>query len=209
MVEFKTRYERAAQERGYEAIAGVDEAGRGPLAGPVVAAACFFSAGICIEGVDDSKKVTPKKRRELFEKLVNTDGVIYGVGVIKSGIIDEINIYQATMKAMLDAVDCMKKVPEYLLVDGLALPHPNIPAEKIIKGDAKSISIAAASIIAKETRDDIMREYHQRWPQYGFDKHKGYGTKYHLEMIEKYGPCSIHRLSFEPLKTRYLQLSLF
>ena len=197
-----TFFERRALEQGFRVLAGIDEAGRGPLAGPVVAASCLFSENIIIDGVNDSKKVTPKKRRELFNKLTTNENVIYGVGIIDRDVIDEINIYQATIQAMIKAVDNLSTKPEYLLVDGLQLYYPNITAEKIIKGDSLSISIAAASIIAKETRDDIMRKYHEKWPEYGFDKHKGYGTKQHIEAIKIHGPCDIHRLSFEPIKSR-------
>ena len=199
-----TFFENQAQKRGFQVIVGVDEAGRGPLAGPVVAASCLFSDNIIIEGIDDSKKIPPKKRRILFEKLINDEKIFYGIGVVEKEIIDKINIYQATIQAMLAAVNNMSIKPDYLLVDGMALSSSGIISEKIIKGDAKSISIAAASIIAKETRDDIMKEYHKIWPEYGFDKHKGYGTKQHISAIEKYGPCQIHRYSFEPIKSQLL-----
>ena len=196
-----TFFENKAQQDGFHFIVGIDEAGRGPLAGPVVAASCLFSENIIIEGINDSKKIPPKKRRVLFEKLINNEKIYYGVGIIERETIDEINIYQATIQAMLLAVNNIPVKPDYLLVDGMPLKYPGIISEKIIKGDAKSISIAAASIIAKETRDDIMKEYHKIWPEYGFDKHKGYGTKQHISAIEKYGPCQIHRYSFEPIKS--------
>jgi ribonuclease HII len=192
-------FENIAKEGGYHVIAGIDEAGRGPLAGPVVAASCLFDDNIIIDGVNDSKKLAPKKRRYLYEQIIQKAS--YGVGIIDRDVIDSINIYQATIQAMRQAVDNMPVNPDYLLVDGLALFYPGVESEKIIKGDSKSISIAAASIIAKETRDDIMRKYHERWPEYGFEQHKGYGTKQHIAAIEKYGPCPIHRRSFEPIKS--------
>lgn len=191
-------YEQEARLKGYRHVAGIDEAGRGPLAGPVVAAACLIPEGLLVPGVDDSKKLTPAKRLALFERLTATTGIHYGVGVISHQEIDKINIYQATIQAMLQAVANLSVRPDFLLVDGMPLKHPDIPSQKIIKGDAKSLSIGAASIIAKETRDRLMIDYHLQWPQYGFDKHKGYGTPFHLAAIEKYGPCPIHRLTFAP-----------
>lgn len=192
-------FEEAARQLGYSIIAGIDEAGRGPLAGPVVAAACIVPQKLFISGVDDSKKVTPAKRAEIFAQIKNESSICYGIGIVSWEEIDRINIYQATIKAMLAAVAAMQILPEYLLVDGLALAHPSIPVKKIIKGDQLSYSIALASIIAKETRDALMCEYHTQWPEYGFNQHKGYGTTMHLDAIEKHGPCPIHRLSFSPL----------
>lgn len=194
-------YEEKARKNGFQVIAGVDEAGRGPLAGPVVAAACIIPADIFFEGVDDSKKLSPKQRLKLFNAISTHPQVIYSVAVIDHAEIDKVNIYQATILAMIEAVDALKTEPDYLLVDGLTLPHPSIPSEGIIKGDAKSQSIAAASILAKETRDRIMLEYHQKWPQYGFDRHKGYGTAAHIQAIHEHGPCAIHRTTFEPIKS--------
>ncbi len=191
-------FEEAARHRGFQRIAGIDEAGRGPLAGPVLAAACIVPADVFIVGVDDSKKLTPKKRGELFESITSNPRIHYGVGEVSPQIIDLINIYQATIQAMLQAVEKLPSPPDYILVDGMRLPHPSIPCEKIIKGDALSQSIAAASIIAKETRDRLMHGYHAQWPDYGFDQHKGYGTPQHLEAIERHGPCPIHRMTFAP-----------
>lgn len=190
-------YERKACRNGYKVIAGIDEAGRGPLAGPVVAAVCILPRKAMIAGIDDSKKLPPKKRAQIYEKLVNDPNVHFGVGIVDSTEIDRINIYQATIRAMLLAIEQLKILPDYLLVDGLALPHPSIPVEKIIKGDQLSQSIAGASIIAKETRDRLMLEFHETWPEYGFKQHKGYGTEMHCEALRKYGQCPIHRRSFK------------
>ena len=196
-----TVFEEEARQNGYKVIAGVDEAGRGPLAGPVVAAACLIPENLFIPGVDDSKKLLQKKRQEIFKQIVSDPRIIYCVGLVEVEIIDKINILQATIQAMLLAIEGLAKKPDYLLVDGLKLPHPSIPSLKIIAGDALSQSIAAASIIAKETRDRLMIEYHQKWPEYGFDQHKGYGTEKHLAAIDKHGPCPIHRMSFDPIKS--------
>lgn len=193
-------FEERAESRGFKAVAGIDEAGRGPLAGPVVAACCSFSKGFSLPGVDDSKKLTPKRREALFRELTSSREVAYAYSIADSLLVDEINILQATIHAMRDAVDKMVKRPDYLLVDGLELPHA-IPGEGIIKGDERSQLIASASIIAKVLRDKLMLEYHERWPHYGFDRHKGYGTAAHIEAIEKFGPCPIHRRSFEPIKS--------
>lgn len=193
-------YEQEARCQGYHSIAGIDEAGRGPLAGPVVAAACILPEGMMISGIDDSKKLTEKKREKLFDFLTTSPEVIYGIGIVSSEEIDRVNIYQATILAMLQAVAALALRPDYLLVDGLKLPHPEITSEKIIKGDAKSQSIAAASVLAKVTRDRLMEKYCLQWPQYGFSKHKGYGTAHHLKALTVHGPCPIHRLSFAPCK---------
>lgn len=189
-------FERAARQQGYKQIAGVDEAGRGPLAGPVVAAACMIPEGVFLPGVDDGKKLTPQKRQAIFEQIKADRRIQFGVGIVSHTIIDTINIYQAAMEAMRIAVANLPVAPDYLLVDGLKLEYP-IPSQKIIKGDQLSQSIAAASIIAKETRDQLMREYHTEWPHYGFDKHKGYATAFHRNALHVHGPCAIHRLSFD------------
>ncbi len=195
-----TLFERQSREQGYQILAGIDEAGRGPLAGPVVAAACIIPEGVFFPGVNDSKQLTQKKRALLFEQITKHPDVVYGIGFIHADIIDQINIYQATIQAMLMALSNLPYFPEKILVDGMKLENPEkIPYEKIVQGDAKSQSIAAASIIAKETRDRWMEEYHQQWPQYGFYQHKGYGTAKHLEALELHGPCPIHRMSFAPL----------
>lgn len=195
-------YEEIARKEGYRVIAGIDEAGRGPLAGPVVAAACVLPEGLFLPNLNDSKKLTPKIREKLFEQLTKHPGVVYGVGMIEAEEIDQVNIYQATILAMWQAVNKLTVSPDCLLVDGMKLSHPTLYCQKIIKGDQLSQSIAAASIIAKETRDRLMRKHHERWPMYGFDQHKGYGTAHHLEAIQLYGPCLIHRDSFEPMKSR-------
>jgi ribonuclease HII len=194
------KYENEARGQGYAIIAGIDEAGRGPLAGPVAAAACIIPEGVFFRGIDDSKVLTPAQREKLFEKITLHAGVVHAVSFVSHDEIDKINIYQATIKAMLQAVAALTLVPMILLVDGLKLPHPSIPCKKIIGGDALSQSIAAASILAKVTRDCLMVELDAQWPQYGFKQHKGYATPQHLEAIAKYGPCPIHRISFEPFK---------
>ncbi len=182
-------------EKGIRTIAGVDEAGRGPLAGPVVAAAVIFPEGTMIHGVEDSKKLTEKKREELFIPI-REQALSFGVGIVEHEIIDRINILQATILAMHKAIDELNVRPDYLIVDGNTFRHETLSFQNIIDGDAKSFTIAAASIIAKVTRDEIMRKYHERFPAYGFAQHKGYGTKQHLEAIRRYGPCEIHRRSF-------------
>jgi ribonuclease HII len=194
-------FEKEARLKGFKLIAGIDEAGRGPLAGPVVAAVCILPKNLFIPDIDDSKKLTPKKRCELFEFLVNHKKIHYGIGILSSVKIDEINIYQATVQALLQAVNRLTVAPDLLLVDGMQIPHETIPSQKIIKGDQKSQSIAAASIIAKETRDRLMREYDRIWPDYGFLQHKGYGTEMHLKALALHGPCPIHRRSFDPIKS--------
>lgn len=195
------KFEKAAQKQGFKAIAGIDEAGRGPLAGPVVAAACIIPFGLKIKGVNDSKQLTEQSRSDLYNIILENPTILSGIGIVSHQEIDRINIYQATIVAMLQAVAALAAVPDMLLVDGLQLPHPSIPCQKIIKGDCKSQSIAAASIIAKVTRDRIMETFHQEWPQYGFNKHKGYATEQHIEAIKKWGPCPIHRMTYEPLKS--------
>ncbi|NGX57314.1 MAG: Ribonuclease HII [Chlamydiae bacterium] len=203
-MEEKLFYERRARARGYSAIVGIDEAGRGPLAGPVVAAACHLGKDVHISGIDDSKKLTPARRKVVFTALVEHPDVKYGVGIVDARMIDKVNILQATILAMMQAVEKMPMMPDYLLVDGLKLPNSPIPSEKIIKGDCLSLLIAAASIIAKETRDQIMDDYHKEWPEYGFDTHKGYGTRKHMEALTACGPCPIHRETFEPVKSALL-----
>ncbi len=193
-------YEKSVKKMGYKAIAGIDEAGRGPLAGPVVAAALIAPDDLILEGVTDSKKLSEKKRKELFNLLTTHPDIIYGIGIIDAMRIDEINILQATFEAMQLACQNLAVNPDYLLIDGNQMPDIAIPMMGIIKGDSKSHTIGAASIIAKYTRDELMLEYHVKYPQYCFDKHKGYGTKLHKEMLERYGSCEIHRQSFAPIK---------
>lgn len=189
-------YENKAFNNGYEIVCGVDEAGRGPLAGDVYAAAVILPKGHIIEGVNDSKKLSEKKRDMLFEKIIN-ECVSYSIGTASAKEIDEINILQATFLAMKRAVEGLEIIPQLALVDGNRVPvFDDTDVETIVKGDAKSASIAAASIIAKVSRDRYMVEMAEKYPQYQFEKHKGYGTKLHYEMIEKYGICEIHRKSF-------------
>ncbi len=197
--------EKELRRQGYSYIVGVDEAGRGPLAGPVVAAACYIPDGIWFFGVNDSKQLTPDRRAELYEQIVSHTEVHFGVGVATVEQIDKINIYQATLWAMRQAVLSLKITPHYLLVDGTALPETTFPSSAVVQGDASSYSIAAASIIAKEYRDRLMVELDKEWPHYGFGKHKGYGTPEHLKALKSHGPSPHHRKSFEPVKTLTLK----
>lgn len=188
-------YENAAYADGYEIVCGVDEAGRGPLAGPVYAAAVILPKGHTVEGVNDSKKLSEKKRDELFDKVID-ECIAYSVGIATEKEIDEINILQATFLAMRRAVEGLSVKPDIALIDGNKTPGLNMEQRAIIKGDAKSANIAAASIIAKVSRDRYMLEMAEKYPQYQFEKHKGYGTKLHYEMLEKYGISPIHRKTF-------------
>lgn len=184
-----------AIRRNFSVIAGIDEAGRGPLAGPVVAAAVILQAGLIIHGLDDSKKIPEKKRKRIFWEVVSRC-IDVGVGIIDAETIDRINILQATKLAMKAAVDGLSMRPDILLIDAVRLPDVNIRQENIIKGDAKSASIAAASVVAKVVRDDIMHDYNVEYPGYNFTAHKGYGTSNHIECLLLYGPSPIHRKSF-------------
>ena len=188
-------YERKWYEKGMNYIAGVDEAGRGPLAGPVVAAAVILPKDIIIEGVNDSKKVSEPKREKLYEIIIQ-ESLAWSVGIVDNNIIDELNILNATRLAMKMAVEKLDIKPEVLLIDAEELQILKLPKESIVKGDALSLSIAAASIIAKVTRDRIMRDFEQLYGQYGFAKHKGYGTAEHINVIRQNGLCEIHRRSF-------------
>lgn len=192
--------EAQARALGYHHIAGLDEAGRGPLAGPVVAAACVIPASIQLD-VDDSKKLKAEKREQLYAEILSIAEIDYGIGIVEPSEIDEINILQASLRAMRLAVAHLKQKPDFLLVDGLHMPTQEIPGWPIVEGDSKVHAIAAASILAKVTRDRLMQEYHLQWPHYGFDAHKGYGVRAHLAAIAKHGPCPIHRLTFRPFKT--------
>lgn len=191
-----TELESVARAKGYQSIAGVDEAGRGPLAGPVVAAACTIPEKTYFPGINDSKLLNAEERKELFKQLTSKKGVHYGIGIVDHSVIDQINILQATLQAMRDAVHQLPAMPDCLLVDGIHVFLDTIYSEAIVKGDSLSQMIAAASIIAKETRDKIMIDYHKRYPKYGFDEHKGYATVKHREALAKYGPCPIHRVTF-------------
>ncbi|MBI5214863.1 MAG: ribonuclease HII [Ignavibacteriae bacterium] len=190
-----TKYEQQYWNDGILHVAGVDEAGRGPLAGPVVAAAVIVHKNISIDGIDDSKKLNGKKRDELFE-LIQEKALSVGVGIVSHVLVDEVNILQATFRAMHEAIEQLKPKPQQLLIDGNRFSGKGIPFQTIVDGDAKCFSIAAASIIAKVTRDRLMIEYDEQFPQYGFAQHKGYGTKQHIAAIRKYGLCEIHRKSF-------------
>ena len=188
--------EKEIFDTGTETICGIDEAGRGPLAGPVVVAAVIMPKDSMIEGVNDSKKVSEKKREALYEQITN-EAIAYGIGIIDQKEIDSLNILNATKKGVTTAIKELKVKPERILVDALTgIDTLGIPYTPIVKGDAKSYSIAAASIIAKVTRDRIMREWDELYPIYGFEKHKGYGTKMHIDAIKEYGLCPLHRLSF-------------
>ncbi len=188
-------YENEKYQQGFKVICGIDEAGRGPLAGPVYAAAVILKKGQTIEGVNDSKKLSEKKREALYNKIID-ECLASAIGVADEKEIDEINILQATFLAMKRAVDGLSIKPDCALVDGNQIPPLDCSVTTVIKGDSKSESIAAASILAKVARDRYMLEMAQKYPQYCFEKHKGYGTKLHYEMIEKYGICDIHRKSF-------------
>ncbi|MCI5734957.1 MAG: ribonuclease HII [Eubacterium sp.] len=188
-------YENKAYEQGFKVVCGVDEAGRGPLAGDVYAAAVILPKGCVIEGVNDSKKLSEKKREALFDKIVE-QCVSYGIGTASVEEIDEINILQATFLAMRRAVDALEVKPDIALIDGNRKPGLDIAQWDIVKGDASSANIAAASIIAKVSRDRYMKDIAKKYPQYQFEKHKGYGTKLHYEMLDKYGISDIHRKTF-------------
>lgn len=187
--------EHTIWKSGKQFVAGVDEAGRGPLAGPVIAAAVIFRPYFYIEEVRDSKKLSAKKREQLFEAIIQ-NAVAYAVGRVDADEIDRINIREATFKAMRKAIAALRPQPDYILFDGYELPEKFFRQEAIVKGDDLSFTIAAASIIAKVTRDRLMVDYHAKYPLYGFDRHKGYGTKWHREMVRKYGPSPIHRHTF-------------
>lgn len=193
-------YENSAMSNGYDIVCGVDEAGRGPLAGPVCAAAVILPQGHIIEGVNDSKKLTEKKREMLFDKIIE-EALDYSIAIATPEEIDEINILQATFLAMNRAVAGLKTEPDFVMVDGNREPPISYPVQTIVKGDGKSMSIAAASILAKVTRDRYMVEIAEKYPQYQFEKHKGYGTKLHYQMLDEHGPCEIHRQTF--LRTWY------
>lgn len=188
-------FEKTAYRNGFTCVAGIDEAGRGPLAGPVMAAAVILPAGLSIIGVDDSKKLTPDRREKLFD-IIMAQAVTVGVGIMGPGEIDRVNILQATRRAMLAAVQQLSPQPDCLLIDGISTIESAIPQKTIKKGDSLSLSIAAASIIAKVTRDRLMVEMDATYPGYGFAGHKGYGSTSHLEAIRRLGPSPIHRLTF-------------
>ncbi len=192
-------FERKAAEQGFRCIAGLDEAGRGPWAGPVAAAAVVLPPDFYLPGVDDSKKLSDKKRTELARDIQKL-ALDWSVALVAPGKIDEINILEATRLAMTRAVETLVQQPDYLLLDAIRLPKVALPQEDIIKGDQKSISIACASILAKVTRDRVMEQYDVLYPGYGFVKHKGYGTKQHQEALKKWGVSPIHRRSYRPVR---------
>jgi len=188
------RFEKPLYEMGIKFVAGIDEVGRGPLAGPVVTCAVILKPDVLIEGVNDSKKVSEKNREKLFDIIID-NSISYGIGMASEKVIDEINILNATKTAMKEAISNLNVKPEHLLIDAVDL-GVDIPTTPLIKGDAFSISIAAASIIAKVTRDRLMVAYDEIYPEYGFSRNKGYGTSEHVAALKKFGPCPIHRLSF-------------
>ncbi len=192
-------FENQVTHKGFTKIAGIDEAGRGPLAGPVVSASVILPSSFLVPGVNDSKKITPKKRSFLYKEIYK-HSVSIGVGIVDVQEIDRINILQATLLSMAKSVHTLDIKPDYLLIDGIFNVTVDLPQKTIPKGDALSISIAAASIIAKVTRDKIMSNYHKIYPEYGFLKHKGYPTKAHREAVKRFGPCPIHRRSFKGVK---------
>ncbi len=190
-----TSIEKNLQASGYRKICGIDEVGRGPLAGPVVSAAVILPIGYHLKGLRDSKKLTPIQREHFFDRI-HRDALSIGVGSVENETIDEINIYQATLVAMRKSVDALTTKPDYLLIDAVSLSDIDIDQQGIIHGDDLSISIAAASVIAKVTRDRLMITYHEIFPEYQFHRHKGYGTPEHLEKIREFGPCRLHRKTF-------------
>lgn len=192
-------FEQAAREAGYTAVCGIDEAGRGPLAGPVVAAAVILPAGYELAGLTDSKQLTAKKREKLFEQLMGDARVQKSIAAATAAEIDELNILRATHLAMARAAQGLTAPADFALIDGLPVPNFPLPSQSIVKGDSRSLSIAAASILAKVTRDRLMAELDTRYPAYGFAKHAGYGTAAHLAALRAHGPCPEHRRSFAPV----------
>ena len=189
-------YEKAATDSGFKYVCGVDEAGRGPLAGPVCAAAVILPQDTEIEGLNDSKKLSEKKREALFD-FICEKAIAYSIAYGTLEEIEEFNILEATFLAMNRAIEGLPTKADFALIDGNRVPkNIKIPCETVVKGDSKSMSVAAASILAKVSRDRLLTEYDEKYPQYNFKKHKGYGTKEHTDLILKYGPCEIHRLSF-------------
>ncbi len=194
-------FEEQARAKGYRLIAGVDEAGRGPLVGPVVAGACILPEGTELEGINDSKKLTEEKREALYEQIMSLPNCYCGIGVVDAHMIDQVNILQASLIAMQRAVENLPQCADYLLVDGIHLPPVSLPMIALKKGDSRSQSIMAAAILAKVTRDRLMVEIDKRFPGYGFANHKGYATKEHREALGRLGPCPLHRKTFEPIKS--------
>lgn len=189
------RFERSLWQRGLLHVAGVDEAGRGPLAGPVVAAAVMLSRDGCIPRINDSKKLSAIQREQLFDQI-HKEAVCVSVGIMNAREIDEMNILRATHQAMRQAIETLTPSPEFILIDGTPAPSVDLPSRAIVSGDTRCYSIAAASIVAKVTRDRLMLEYDTLYPGYGFAMHKGYGTRQHVEALREFGPSPIHRASF-------------
>lgn len=194
------RCERQLKSQGFVLVAGIDEAGRGPLAGPVVAAACILPNNSMLFGLNDSKQLYEEERDRLYGLITLLPDCDWGVAIADVGEIDRLNILKASFLAMYRALEKLQRKPDAILVDGHLAPSFGIPTIPLVKGDSKSASIAAASVLAKVTRDRIMKEMDALYPQYGFASHKGYGTPEHLEAIRSFGPCAIHRKSFEPVK---------
>jgi ribonuclease HII len=201
--------EKKLWKRRIKRVAGIDEAGRGPLAGPVVAGAVILDSRFKIKNlreVNDSKKLSAKKREELFDLITKNKNIEWGIGIVSEKVIDKINIKNAAELAMEKATKQLKKKSDFLIIDGNSLKNSKLKSynlKLIVKADAKVFSVAAASILAKVTRDRIMQKYHKKYPQYRFDLHKGYGTKLHLTMLKKHGPCPIHRKSFSPVANMF------
>ncbi len=192
-------FEQAAHEAGFSCICGIDEAGRGPLAGPVVTAAVVLPEGYELAGLTDSKQLTAKKREKLFQQLMADERVQKSIAAATAAEIDELNILRATHLAMARAAQGLPQTPDFALIDGLPVPNFPLPSKSIVKGDSRSLSIAAASILAKVTRDRLMTELDTQYPAYGFAKHAGYGTAAHLAALREHGPCPEHRRSFAPV----------
>ncbi|MFC1798593.1 ribonuclease HII [Thermodesulfobacteriota bacterium] len=193
------KFEREAESKGYRIIAGIDEAGRGPLAGPVVSAAVILSPDFSVTGITDSKKLTPPKRQQLYHQIYE-QALSVGIGIVDAIEIDRINILQASLLSMSISADNLDPIPDFLIIDGNFRISSDLPQQPVVKGDSLSLSIAAASIVAKVTRDKLMEIYHQEYPQFGFSQHKGYPTKAHKAAIKKFGCCPIHRKSFKGVK---------
>lgn len=200
MEEDLLKYEHELYKEGQLLVAGVDEVGRGPLFGPVVTAAVILPKDYKLEGLTDSKKLCPKKR-DVFYEVIKRDAISISIGIRSAKEIDKLNIYQATKEAMMDAIENLEIKPDHVLIDAMKLENLKIPSTSIIKGDAKSLSIAAASVIAKVTRDRMMDEEALKYPEYGFEHHKGYPTKSHIEAVKKYGVLEGYRKTFEPIKS--------
>lgn len=192
--------ERQLKKRGIRRFAGVDEVGRGPLAGPVVACACVLPEGVSFKGLQDSKLLSEDSIARLYHELTSCPGIDYSVAIVDHEIIDRINILQASLQAMRQAIEGLKIPPEMVVIDGNTIPAAlSMPCLAVVKGDMHCSSVSAASVIAKFLRDEMMREYDKKWPEYGFASHKGYGTELHFEKLQQYGPCLIHRKTFSPV----------